>query len=73
VALSAIAASAHRVDGVRAVDVDRLYRDTSPQTQKKAHDRLVALPGRRGPDGALWPAEILTLAPGPFDWLEQMP
>ena len=73
VALSAIAASAHRVEGVRAVDVDRLYRDTPPQTKKKAHDRLVALPGRRGPDGALLPAEILTLAPGPFDWLELMP
>jgi predicted phage baseplate assembly protein len=73
VALSAIAASVHRVEGVRAVDVDRLYRDAPPQTKKKAHDRLVALPGRRSSEGTLLPAEILTLAPGPFDWLEPMP
>lgn len=73
VALSEIAASAHEVTGVRAVDIDRLYRDTGHQTQKKAHDRLVALPGRKAPVLGLLPAEILTLSPEPFDWLEVMP
>ncbi|WP_170332443.1 baseplate J/gp47 family protein [Ruegeria arenilitoris] len=71
--LSEIAASAHKVTGVRAVDIDRLYRDTGHQTQKKVHDRLVALPGRKAPDLGLLPAEILTLSTEPFDWLEVMP
>lgn len=73
VALSTVAASAHAVDGVRAVDIDRLYRATKPQTKKKAHDRLVALQGRKDQGAGLLPAEILTLDPGPFDWLEVMP
>lgn len=73
VALSAVAAAVHQVDGVRAADIDRLYRDAAPQTNKKAHDRLVAQQGRRGSDGALLPAEILTLAQEPLDWLEAMP
>jgi hypothetical protein len=73
VALSEIAAVAHGVPGVRAIDVDRLYRDIPPQTAHSAHDLLTALPSRRGDDGTLLPAEILTLAPTPLDKLEVMP
>ena len=73
VALSEIAAVAHTVVGVRAVDVDLLARTTPPQTISKAHALLVSLPSRHGPGGALLPAEILTLAPGPLAALEVMP
>jgi len=70
VALSAIAAEAHKVSGVLAVDIDRLYRTKSPQTSAEPHARLQALPGRLSPTGKLLPAEILTLSPDPFDKLE---
>ena len=73
VALSEIAAVAHTVVGVRAVDVDLLARTTPPQIISKAHALLVSLPSRHGPGGALLPAEILTLAPGPLAALQVMP
>jgi hypothetical protein len=72
VALSGIVATVHRVDGVRAVDIDRLYRDTGPQTAPKPHDLLIARPGRLAADGTLAPAEILTISPEPFDGIEVM-
>ncbi|WP_282606171.1 baseplate J/gp47 family protein [Pelagibius sp. Alg239-R121] len=72
VALSDVAARAHEVDGVMAVDIDRLYRDIDPQTNPTDHRLLVSQTGRRGIDGSLLPAEILTLSPEPFDLLEVM-
>ena len=72
VALSRVAALAHQVPGVRAIDIDRLYRESGPQTAQIAHNLLVAQTGRLGPDGGLLPAEILTLSPEPFDALEVM-
>ncbi|RCV89149.1 baseplate J/gp47 family protein [Billgrantia montanilacus] len=70
--LSEVAAAAHKVEGLRAVDIDRLYRTSSPQTLPIAHARLLSLGARLGADGTLLPAEILTLAPGPLDKLELM-
>lgn len=72
VALSDIAARAHEVGGVVAVDIDRLYRETTPQDNPTDHRLLVSQAGRRGSDGSLLPAEILTLSPEPFDLLEVM-
>ncbi len=72
VALSQVAAMAHRVAGVVAVDIDRLYRDVAPQTAQVPHRLLVSRGGRRGAGGTLLPAEILTLSPEPFDSLEPM-
>lgn len=71
-ALSEIAAAAHEVPGVVAIDVDRLYRDSAPQKKPKAHNLLVSQPARQDDDGTLLPAEILTLSPNPFDKLEVM-
>lgn len=72
--LSGVAAAAHQVPGLRAVDIDLFYRTTPPQANAGTlHPRLISLPGRRGPGGALLPAEILTLDPGPLDKLEAMP
>lgn len=71
--LSAVAAAAHQVEGVKAVDIDRFYRSTAPQTNPFiAYARLVSQPGRLGADGAVLPAEILTLHPGPLAKLEVM-
>jgi hypothetical protein len=70
--LSEIAAAAHLVDGLVAVDIDRLYRTTAPQTSPTAHARLISQTGRLGADGTLLPAEILTLDPGLLDKLEVM-
>ena len=72
VAGSEIVSMAHRVKGVAAIDTDRLYRETAPQTAKIAHARLIARAGRSGVGNTLLPAEILTLSPEPFDKLEQM-
>lgn len=71
-ALSEIAAAAHEVEGLRAVDVDLLYRETAPQTAPIAHARLISQPGRQGPDGKPRPAEILTIADRALDKLEPM-
>ena len=73
VALSKIAAVAHAVPGVLAVDIDRLYRDVPPQDTAILHQLLVAQTGRLGPGGGLLPAEILTLSADPLDALEVMP
>ncbi len=72
VALSDVAARAHEVAGVLAVDIDRLYRDSAPQDNPTDHRLLISQAGRRGSDGSLLPAEILTLSPEPFDLLEVM-
>ncbi len=72
VARSEIAAAAHAVPGVIAIDTDFLYRETPPQAGQSLHPRLIARPGRLGPTGALLPAEILTLSPEPLDKLEVM-
>ncbi|MGC9419100.1 MAG: putative baseplate assembly protein [Rhodovulum sp.] len=72
IALSDVAAMAHGVPGVVAVDIDRLYRETGPQTEPTDHMLLQSRPGRTGEDGGLLAAEILTLSPAPFDTLEVM-
>lgn len=70
--LSAVAAAAHRVEGLLAVDIDLLYRTVAPQTAPIAHARLVSQTARLGADGTLLPAEILTLDPRPLDKLDLM-
>lgn len=71
--LSAVAAAAHQVDGVKAVDIDRFSRSTAPQTNPFiAYARLVSQTGRLGAGGTLLPAEILTLDPSPLAKLEVM-
>ena len=70
--LSEVAAVAHGVDGLAAVDIDQLYRTVPPQTAVKAHARLISRPGRLGSDGLLKPGEILTLDPRPLDTLVLM-
>ncbi len=71
-ALSEIAAAAHTVKGLQAIDVDLLYRETAPQTAAIAYARLISQPGRQGPGGTLLPAEILTLSPQPLEKLDPM-
>jgi hypothetical protein len=71
VALSGIAAVAHSVPGVAAVDIDVLRRESGPQSSLAPHALLEAR-GARLEDGAFLPAEILTLAPDPLDKLEVM-
>jgi predicted phage baseplate assembly protein len=71
VALSGIAAAAHSVPGVAAVDVDILRRESGPQSSLAAHPLLEAR-GARLEAGTFLPAEILTLAPSPLDKLEVM-
>ncbi|MEH6404986.1 MAG: hypothetical protein V7750_16535, partial [Sneathiella sp.] len=72
VALSAIAAIAHSVAGVQAVDIDKLYRESGPQSAAIAHPALQARTSRVQDDGTFLPAEILTLSPQPFDALVVM-
>lgn len=72
VALSDVAATAHGVAGVLAVDIDRLYRETAPQSDVTDHMLLESRIGRTGEAGALLAAEILTLSDAPFDILEVM-
>jgi predicted phage baseplate assembly protein len=72
VSLSQIAAAAHQVAGVAAVDIDLLYRMAGPQSLPIAHDRLLSLSGRSGAGGTLLPAEILVLDAGPLEKLEVM-
>lgn len=73
VALSDVAATAHGVPGVLAVDIDRLYRETGPQSDVTDHMILASQIGRTGKAGALLAAELLTLSDAPFDSLEVMP
>lgn len=70
--LSEVAAAAHQVEGMEAVDIDRLYRTTAPQTFPIAHARLISQIGRVGIGNSLLPAEILTLDGGPLDKLGLM-
>lgn len=70
--LSEVAAAAHEVVGVNAVDIDRLSRTVPPQMAAIAHARLISQTGRLGADGTLQPAEILTLDPDPLTKLEVM-
>jgi predicted phage baseplate assembly protein len=71
VALSAVAAVAHGVPGVAAVDIDILRRESGPQSSLAPHPLLEARGARLASVG-FEPAEILTLAPGPLDKLEVM-
>ncbi len=70
VALSEVAAKAHAVKGVAAVDIDKLYRTAAPQNEPKDNMLLQSLTGRTDDAGILLAAEILTLDPGPLDRLE---
>jgi hypothetical protein len=69
---SAVIAVAQGVDGVVAIDLDRLYRTTPPSAAPIAHARLLAQPATLDPVGTLLAAEILTLDPAPFDGLEPL-
>jgi hypothetical protein len=70
---SDVVAAVHSVQGVVAVDVDFLYGGTSPtaQTVRSAQTRLLAS-RMRGSNGIAFPAELLTLDPGPLERLEEM-
>jgi predicted phage baseplate assembly protein len=71
--LSEVAAAAHGVDGLLAVDIDTFYRSSAPQADANvAHARLISQTGRLGTDGTLLPAEILTLDPATLNKLELM-
>ncbi|MEA3028994.1 MAG: hypothetical protein QOG13_319 [Sphingomonadales bacterium] len=66
VALSEILATIHEVAGVRAVDLDRLYRTSGSGSAPILHARLLASPVSLAPDDSLLAAEILTLHSGPL-------
>jgi hypothetical protein len=71
VTLAELTAAAQRVQGVVAVQVAALYRSGTAPTADLP-ERLPArapLPGERG---NVLPAELLTLAPGPLDLLEEL-
>ena len=70
---SDVIAVVHSVPGVVAVDLDFLYGGSSPlaQTLKSRQTRLLAS-RMRVSGGVAMPAELLTLADGPFDRLEEM-
>ena len=78
---SELAAAAHRVPGVVAVDIDRFYRVAPPVPVepgwpagggKLAH-RLLAARATATAAGVPVGAELLTAAADPFDWLVEMP
>ena len=71
---SEVIAAVHSVPGVVAVDLDFLYGGTAPsaQTKKSRQTRLLAT-RMHASGGAAMPAELLTLAAGPLDRLEEMP
>jgi hypothetical protein len=73
VALSEVAAAAHRAAGVEGVDVDVLRRAGETAVPDAPPARLTARAGRLSAAGKPVAAEILTLAPGPFDWLKVTP
>jgi hypothetical protein len=70
---SDVIAVAHSVPGVVAIDLDFLYGGTAPSSQvgTSRQTRLLASRSRVVNRVAL-PAELLTLAPGPLDRLEEM-
>lgn len=65
---SEVVATAHSVDGLIAVDVDRLYTDTTPDL----YERLIPQLPSVTPAGAPQPAGLLVIADSPFDWLQEM-
>lgn len=71
---SEVIATAHRVPGVVAVDLERLYGGTAPaaQTADSLQARLLASRPRIGAGGVAVPAELLTLDPAPLVRLEEM-
>jgi predicted phage baseplate assembly protein len=71
---SEIFAVAQAVPGVIAVDLDSLYKVVQPPAQTSASLEVRLLAARMHvAAGAVEADEILTLAPGPFDRLEEMP
>jgi hypothetical protein len=70
---SDVIAVAHSVPGVVAIDLDFLYGGTAPSSQvgKSRQTRLLASRSRVV-NGVALPAELLTLATGPLDRLEEM-
>jgi hypothetical protein len=70
---SEVIAVAQAVPGVVAVDLTHLYGGTAPyaQTLPSVQARLLAAQ-MQVLGGVVQPAELLTLAPGPFDLLEEM-
>ncbi|WP_353474581.1 putative baseplate assembly protein [Salipiger sp. H15] len=70
---SEVAAAAHRVPGVAAIDIDIFRRTSGPQTAAPSYPRLTSRGARQGSGGVLLPAEILTLQDGPLAKLELMP
>lgn len=70
VSASAVIATAASVDGVLAVDLDRLYRVGAGSPLLR--ERLFALGARVADDGTAIGAELLGLSADPFDWLEVM-
>lgn len=70
VAASEVIAAVQGVDGVVAVDLDKLYRDG---TAAQWNARLAAELPRTGARALPEPGELLTLHPGPLASLEEMP
>ncbi|MBX3635891.1 MAG: putative baseplate assembly protein, partial [Rubrivivax sp.] len=72
---SAVLASAHRVPGVRAVQLTDLFGGSAPaaQTLPGVHERLLANRMRVGAGGVPLAAELLTLEAGPLARLEVLP
>jgi len=66
---SEVVAAAHAVPGVVAIDLDWFYNPA--QTLRSRQTRLLASTMHVQNDAAV-PAELLTLAEGPFDRLEEM-
>jgi hypothetical protein len=70
----------HRVAGVVAVDLDRLYRVAAPVPPEPGwppnpgflSPHLRAVAPRADAGGAPLAAELLTVATDPFDWLVEM-
>ena len=69
VARSQIIAVAQEVDGVLGVDLDRFYRGTTITLE----ERLTPAAATTDAQGNGIAAELLLIATGPFDYLEEMP
>lgn len=71
---SDVIATAQSVAGVVAVDLTRLYGGTRPIEQTAISQQVRLLASRmRVENGVAKPSELLTLATGPLDLLEEMP
>lgn len=64
---SEIFATVHAVEGVAAVDLNKLYRTVPPDSEPIVHGRLRAQPALLTSSGDLLAAEILALDPAPID------